>query len=86
MDSARIANTLLFAWYYFVVRRLPGGCFSRFIGSMVAPVIFVVPMAGVVISIAPLLSKLPGAMQLATQVIVGGVIYAGLYLSFRKNS
>jgi lipopolysaccharide exporter len=76
---------LLFAWYHFVVRRLLGDCFSEFIGSMIAPVIFAVPMAGVVIGIAPLLSPLPAGMQLAAQVVVGGAIYVGLYLSFRRE-
>ena len=76
---------LLFAWYYFVVRRLLGDCFLGYIGSMIAPVIFAVPMAGIVISIAPLLSQLPVAMQLAAQIVVGGMIYVGLYLSFRRE-
>ena len=43
---------LLFVWYYFVVRKLLGDCFSGFIGSMIPPVIFAVLMAGVVTGIA----------------------------------
>ena len=76
---------LLFAWYYFVVRRLLGNCFSGFIGSMIVPVIFAVPMAGAVIGIAPFLSTLPAAMQSTAQVLLGGAIYVCLYLSFRKE-
>ncbi len=76
---------LLFAWYHFAVRRLLGDCFSGFIGSMIKPVIFAVPMAGAVIGIAPFLSTLPAAMQLTVQILFGGAIYVGLYFSFRKE-
>lgn len=76
---------LLFVWYHFVVRRLLGDCFSGFIGSMSAPVIFAVPMVAAVIGIAPFLSTMPAAMQLTVQVLLGGTIYIGLYLSFRKE-
>lgn len=74
-----------FAWYRFVVRRLLGDCFKGFIGSLIVPVIFTVPMAGAVIGIAPFLSTLPEAMQLSMQILIGGVIYVGLYFSFRKE-
>ena len=76
---------LLFAWYYFIIRRLLGDCFAGFIGSMSTPVIFAVPMAAAVIGIAPLLSTLSAALQLAVQVLLGVVIYAGLYFFFRKE-
>lgn len=76
---------LLIFWYHFVVRRLLGGCFSGFIGSMIAPVIFAVPMVGAVIWIAPFLSTLPAAMQLIVQIMCGAVVYVGLYLFFRKK-
>ena len=76
---------LLFAWYHFVVKKLLGGCFLGFVGSIIVPVIFAVPMAGVVIGITPLLSQLPVGMQLATKVVVGAAIYVGLYLFFREE-
>jgi lipopolysaccharide exporter len=76
---------LLFAWYFFAVRRLLGNCFLGFIGSMIAPVVFAALMVGAVVSIAPLLATLPAAMNLTVQVLFGGFIYVGLYLSFRKE-
>lgn len=76
---------LLFAWYHFVVRKLLGNCFSGFIGSMITPVILAMPMAGAIIGIAPLLSPLPVAIQLTVQIVIGGAIYIGLYLFFRRE-
>ena len=76
---------LFFAWYFFIIRKLLGDCFSGFIGSIIAPVLFATLMAGAVISIVPFLSSLPAAMQLTTLVLFGGTIYVGLYLSFRKK-
>ncbi|MCF6236224.1 MAG: MOP flippase family protein [Gammaproteobacteria bacterium] len=76
---------LLFAWYYSIVKRLLGNCFSGFIGSMIKPVIFAVPMVGVVVGITPLLSTLPAVAQLTLQVLFGGATYVGLYFVFRKE-
>ncbi len=76
---------LLFAWYYFIVRRLLGDCFSGFIRSMIMPVVFAIPMAGAVIGITPFLSTLPEAIQLIIQVLLGGFVYAGFYFAFRKE-
>ena len=76
---------LLFAWYQFVVKRLLGDCFLGFVRSLIAPIIFVVPMVGVVISIAPFLTTFPETIQLTVQVLSGFTIYVGLYFSFRKN-
>lgn len=76
---------LLFAWYYLVVRKLLGNCFSGFIGSMITPVIFAVPMVAAVLGIASFLSMLPVALQLAAQILLGTMVYTGLYLFFRKE-
>ncbi len=76
---------LLFAWYHFVVRRLLGNCFSGYFGSMTMPVIFATLMAVSLISIAPLFSEWPAAIQLALQIIIGGAVYVGLYLAFRRE-
>ena len=76
---------LLFAWYYLIVKRLLGNCFSGFIGSMIKPVIFTVPMVGLVIAITPFFSTLPAVLQLTVQVLLGGAIYASLYFAFRKK-
>ncbi len=80
-----LQTLLLFAWYYSIVIRLLGRCFSGFIGSMIKPVIFSIIMAGLVIAITPFLSTLPAAWQLVVQVLFGSVIYAGLYFYFRKK-
>jgi len=80
-----LQTCLLFAWYHFVVRKLIGDCFSEFIGSMIAPVIFSLLMAIVVASIAPLLSELPVVVQLTIQILIGSAVYIGLYLFFRKE-
>lgn len=74
---------LLFAWYYFVVKRLLGNCFSEYVGSIFIPIGFTLPMAGAVVSLAPYLSTLPTLVQLTLQVMVGAAIYTGLYLFFR---
>jgi len=76
---------LLFGWYHFAVKRLLGYCFLGYIGSMITSVIFAVPMAGAVIGIAPFLSTLPAPMHLTVQVMLGGVVYVSLYISFRKE-
>lgn len=75
---------LLFVWYYVVVRRLIGDCFFEYIKTIIIPISFALPMVGGVVVIAPVLSALPAPLQLATQVLGGGVIYVGLYLYFRK--
>lgn len=76
---------LLFAWYYFVVRKLLGDCFSGFFESIIRPIVLTVPMAVAVVGVAPLLSALPAVVQLTVQVILGGGVYAGLYYRFRKD-
>lgn len=76
---------LLFAWYYLVVRRLLGDCFSGFIGAITVPILFAAPMAGVVIGISPYFSTQPATIQLTVQILSGAVVYTGLYLFFRKK-
>ncbi len=76
---------LLFAWYFVVVRRLIGNCFWGFISSMIFPVVIAVPMALIVIGIVPSLSELSAVVQLITQILVGSLIYIGIYLLFRKQ-
>jgi O-antigen/teichoic acid export membrane protein len=76
---------LLFAWYRFAVRRLLGNCFSGFVSSLAAPVIFAVAMAVAVVSIGSLIASRPTTIQLIVQVLIGGAIYVGLNLSFRRK-
>jgi len=76
---------LLFAWYYFVVRRLIGNCFLGFISSMFFPVIFALPMAVAVTIIPQLLPVLSKEELLAIQILVGAMFYVGIYLVFRKE-
>lgn len=80
-----LQSALLFAWYLFVVRRLLGNCFVGFVTSMSAPVLFTVPMIGVVIGIAPFIFSMTSIMQLAVQTLLGGVVYCVLYWLFRKE-
>ncbi len=77
--------TLFFAWYYFIVRRLLGNCFSEFIGAVIKPILFTLPMAGTVIVIMPFMSTLAPYFQLGIQVITGVLVYCGLYYAFRKD-
>jgi len=86
-----LQTVLLFAWYYFVVKKLLGNSFSGFIGSMLPSLLFAVPMAAVVAGVGfcfdtvLLLSTLPAALQLAVQILLGGVVYSGLYFFFRQK-
>ncbi len=80
-----LQSFLLFAWYYLIVRKLLGDCFTGFISSIIKPIAFAIPMAGVVLGVAPLLSALPEASQLTAQVLLGGVVYTGLYFLFRRE-
>jgi len=76
---------LFFAWYRFIVRRLLGDCFPRFIGSIIVPVTFAASMAVIVIAITSFFTSLPAIMQLNLQILTGVAVYFGLYLSFRNE-
>ena len=76
---------LIFAWYYFITRKLLGNCFYGFIGSVGDPVLFAIPMTAVVVAIAPFLSSLPQAFQLTVQILTGATVYGSLYWLFRKE-
>jgi len=86
-----LQTILLFSWYHFVVKKLLGNSFSGFIGSILTPLLFAVPMAAVVVGvgfsfdIVSLLSTVPAALQLMVQVLLGVVVYSGLYFFFRKE-
>jgi len=80
-----LQTVLLFIWYYLIVKKLLGDCFSEFIGSFTMPVVFSIPMVAVVLGIQPLLSTLPEALQLTVQVGLGGGVYLCLYFFFRKE-
>ncbi len=76
---------LFFVWYYFVVRRLIGDCFSRVIASMIAPIFFSLVMASGVAFAARWLANLSEFVQLSLSVAFGAAIYIGLYLLFRRE-
>lgn len=82
---AAISALAIAPYYVLVLRRILGPCLREFVGALCAPVLIGAVMAVVVYLVGGLLDDWRTLAVLAVQILVGGVVYAGLVLALRPT-
>jgi len=77
---------LLFVWYALIVRRLLGSCLKGYLSSFMTPFILAAVMGCAVLLVSYVWPVPPGLLALVLQIVIGALVYCGLYALFARNS